>query len=190
MSRSDYSHGFYSDTRFSPGDFCRQMNRLISDWSSPVLFLCIGSDRITGDCLGPLVGHRLSMCPLRNCTVLGTLSSPVHAGNLHQVMADIHKQYPGYLVIAIDAALDRTETIGQIYLHDYPLSPGAGVQKYLPPAGEISITGVVAPLEPFSAALLSETRLSIVMQITDCIVEGLLFWLTIRELQGLLHSVS
>ncbi len=185
MSVSCSNHGFYSDTRFAPGAFCRRMRTLIPDYTAPILFLCIGSDRITGDCLGPLVGHQLSMCPLGDCAVLGTLSYPVHAGNLSQVMETIRRDYPDHFVIAIDAALDRQETIGQIYLHDHPLSPGAGVQKYLPPAGEISITGVVAPLEPFSAAMLSETRLSVVMQMADCIVEGILFWKMVRELQAM-----
>lgn len=188
MSVSSSNYGLYSDTRFSPGAFCRQMRRLVADDTAPVLFLCIGSDRITGDCLGPLVGHRLSMCSLDGCTVLGTLSHPVHAGNLSQVMETISRTYPGHFVIAIDAALDCQETIGQIYLHNHPLSPGAGVQKLLPPAGEVSITGVVAPLEPFSAAALSETRLSVVMQMADCIVEGILFWMMVRELKKYLKS--
>lgn len=189
MSVSCSNHGFYSDTRFAPGAFCRQMRALIPDHTAPVLFLCIGSDRITGDCLGPLVGHWLSMCALRDCVVLGTLSHPVHAGNLPQVMETIRRDYPNHFVIAIDAALDCQETVGQIYLHDHPLSPGAGVQKYLPPAGEISITGVVAPLEPFSATLLSETRLSVVMQMVDCIVEGVLFWVMVRELGTYLRNL-
>lgn len=188
MSVSCSNNGFYSDTRFAPGAFSSQLHSLVPEDSGPILFLCIGSDRITGDCLGPLVGHRLSMCTLPDCTVLGTLSSPVHAGNLPQVMDTIRREYPSHFVIAIDAALDCQETVGQIYLHDYPLSPGAGVQKYLPPAGEISITGVVAPLEPFSASLLSETRLSMVMQMADCIVEGVLFWGLVRELRKLLKK--
>ncbi len=188
MSVSCSNNGFYSDTRFAPDAFCRKLQHLIPESAGPILFLCIGSDRITGDCLGPLVGHRLSMCALPDCTVLGTLANPVHAGNLPQVMELIPREYPGHFVIAIDAALDCRETIGQIYLHDYPLSPGAGVQKYLPLAGEISITGVVAPLEPFSASLLSETRLSVVMQMADCIVEGVLFWGLVRELKRLLKK--
>ncbi len=182
MSVSCSNHGLYSDARFSPVIFCRQLRSMVPDSKSPVLFLCIGSDRITGDCLGPLVGHRLSMCNLTDCVILGTLSHPVHAGNLSQAMETIRKDYPEYFVVAIDAALDSQETIGQIYLHNHPLSPGAGVQKLLPPAGEVSITGVVAPLEPFSTAVLSETRLSVVMQMADCIVEGVLFWMMVREL--------
>ena len=38
----------------------------------PVHFLCIGSDRVTGDCLGPLIGYKLSHY-LPPGSVIGTL---------------------------------------------------------------------------------------------------------------------
>ena len=47
-------------------------------WSEMV-FLCIGSDRVTGDCLGPYVGYRLSQHPLPGISIYGTLEHPVHA---------------------------------------------------------------------------------------------------------------
>ena len=45
-------------------------------------FLCIGSDRITGDSLGPLIGHRLTAYRGLGFYVYGTLDDPVHALNL------------------------------------------------------------------------------------------------------------
>ena len=45
-------------------------------WEEIVL-LCIGSDRITGDCLGPYVGHQLSDYVLEGLTVYGTIHRPV-----------------------------------------------------------------------------------------------------------------
>lgn len=46
-----------------------------------VLLFCIGTDRSTGDSLGPLIGHKLKRAGLkdRRITVVGTLDSPVHA---------------------------------------------------------------------------------------------------------------
>ncbi|NSJ87437.1 DUF1256 domain-containing protein [Blautia hansenii] len=49
---------------------------------SELVILCIGSDRITGDSLGPLVGHSLSRFSLPHARVYGTLDRPVHALNL------------------------------------------------------------------------------------------------------------
>ena len=50
-----------------------------------VVFLCIGSDRITGDSLGPLIGHKLSKEHLSRCSIYGTLDQPVHALNLAEI---------------------------------------------------------------------------------------------------------
>ena len=47
-----------------------------------LVFLCIGSDRITGDSLGPLIGYQLSPYCSRVFHVYGTLDDPVHALNL------------------------------------------------------------------------------------------------------------
>mgnify|MGYP000423502120 CR=1 FL=1 len=47
-----------------------------------IMFLCIGTDRSTGDSLGPLVGHMLRSRRLKGAAVIGTLDKPVHAMNL------------------------------------------------------------------------------------------------------------
>ena len=53
-----------------------------------LVFLCIGTDRATGDCLGPLVGSRLkSLSP--STAVYGTLETPVHATNLQETLDEI-----------------------------------------------------------------------------------------------------
>ena len=43
-------------------------------WESykSVVILCIGTDRSTGDCLGPLVGYKLSVLRYNNVYVHGT----------------------------------------------------------------------------------------------------------------------
>ena len=47
-----------------------------------VVVLAIGSDRVTGDSLGPIVGHMLA---LRGAEVYGDLRSPVTALNVMEV---------------------------------------------------------------------------------------------------------
>jgi len=75
---------------------------LNSSCSRTIVYLCIGTDRATGDCLGPLVGSRLQNY-LPNAEVYGTLQQPVHAVNLEQVMSDLTRKHADPLVIAIDA---------------------------------------------------------------------------------------
>lgn len=140
---------------------------------TPVI-LCIGTDRLIGDSLGPMVGSLLtrSHCPF---PVYGTLAAPVHALNLSDYMVLIRKNHPGAPVIAIDASLGPDHRIGCISLRPYGLQPGAGVHKKLDPAGDISITGItnVESLQPYLS--LQTARLSTVMamaeEICTCILQ-------------------
>ena len=59
----------YYDTmgEFEAERFAVNLNQLIAEamaekQKAGVIFLCIGTDRSTGDSLGPLVGHKLRKC--------------------------------------------------------------------------------------------------------------------------------
>lgn len=135
-----------------------------------VVILCIGTDRSTGDCLGPLVGHRLSKSYSRmNTHVFGTLKDPVHAKNLDENMNYIFNTIRNPLIIAIDASLGKMENIGKINLFRGPLFPGAGVNKNLTPVGDLSITGIVNMSGFMEYIVLQNTRLSLVMEMAEII---------------------
>ena len=72
-----------------------------------LVFLCIGTDRVTGDCLGPYVGHRLSSFCFPGIYVYGTLVQPVHALNLCDTRKEILSRHPDSLIIAVDASLGQ-----------------------------------------------------------------------------------
>ena len=135
------------------------------------VILCIGTDRATGDCLGPLVGDYLQKT-LPDIAVYGTLESPVHALNLEETIHSIHQSYESPFIIAIDASLGTREHIGYATLSHTPLIPGKGVNKKLPAIGDVSITGIVN-ISGQSSHLLQSTRLHIVMQLADYIAQAL-----------------
>ena len=54
------------------------------------------------------------------------------------------------------------------------LYPGAGVQKNLPPVGDIHITGIVNIAGMLEHLTLQTTRLSTVVALADAIAEGIL----------------
>ena len=139
-----------------------------------IVFLCIGSDRMTGDCLGPYVGQQLSRHTRAGIFVYGTLSEPVHALNLKKVCSLIESRHPSALVIAIDASLGQKKHLGYVTIGNGALYPGAGVRKELPPVGDIHITGIVnigGMLEQFT---LQTTRLSTVITLADTITQGII----------------
>ncbi len=140
----------------------------------PKILLCIGTDRSTGDCLGPLVGSKLSALGQDFFHVYGTLEHPVHASNLKQKLEEIYRTYENPLIIAVDACLGSLENVGCVNIGDGSLQPGAGVNKNLPPVGQIHITGTVNVGGFMEYLVLQNTRLNLVMRMADLIVEGLM----------------
>ena len=127
-----------------------------------LVFLCIGSDRITGDSLGPLIGHRLAKEHLNRCCIYGTLANPVHALNLQETVESVKKEHPNSLTVAIDASLGSKKHQGFVTVGQGSLEPGLGVKKKLPPVGDISITGIVNLSGAFEHFLLQTDRKSVV----------------------------
>lgn len=132
-----------------------------------LIFLCIGSDRSTGDSLGPILGYKLCRMQIEN--VYGTLEHPVHAANLSSTIHKIQCTYNNPFIIAIDASLGMSSHVGFITLGHGPLTPGLGVQKKLPEVGDIHITGIVNSSDCADCSLLQTTHLYTVVKMADMI---------------------
>lgn len=142
-----------------------------------LVFLCIGSDRATGDCFGPLVGQALfQKIPRRiaGIAVYGSLKHPVHALNLEETIHEIYQKHPNPYIIAIDASLGVPRHIGYVSLGKGPLLPGIGVKKNLPCVGEVAITGIVNTSGSRCHAILQTTKLSTVVELADFVSTGIL----------------
>ncbi|MDN4609157.1 spore protease YyaC [Sporosarcina highlanderae] len=133
-----------------------------------VLFACIGTDRSTGDSLGPLVG---TMLYKKGYTVIGTLHNPLHALNLHETIERIEREYPNHLVVAVDACLGKSERVGKITVTSEPIKPGSAVGKELPLIGDIGIKGIINVKGFMEHAVLQSTRLSKVMDMAEEIAQ-------------------
>ncbi len=141
---------------------------------APLLILCIGTDRSTGDCLGPLVGSKLSSlgCLPPGVKIFGTLDEPVHAGNLDEYIQILQQEKKPSYVFALDACLGRCENVGYISIKDGPLKPGTGVNKNLAEVGAAHLVGVVNVGGFMEYFVLQNTRLSLVMRMADVIGDG------------------
>ena len=136
------------------------------------IILCIGTDRSTGDALGPLTGSKLQSLVLYP-HIYGTLDNPVHATNLAETLLSIQQCFLQPFVIAVDACLGRVDSIGFVALGRGPLKPGAAVNKDLPPVGDAYITGTVNVGGFMEHLVLQSTRLSLVVKMADAIAHGL-----------------
>ncbi len=137
----------------------------------PVVFLCIGSDRYTGDALGPLVGTYLE--EKSNCIIYGSLECPVHAGNLVETINLINQKFYHPIIIAIDACLGKYNEIGNMEIWEGGLHAGIAVGNRLPCVGHISIVGVVNAGGQIGYIDLQSTPLSIVIKLSKVIGEAL-----------------
>jgi len=141
---------------------------------SHLIFLCIGTDRATGDSLGPITGHKLISSVNKNdVSVFGTLEKPVHAKNIYQTLDYIHAAYDNPFITAIDACLGKPESVGFITIGEGPVNPGAGLSKALPTVGNMSITGIVNVATGMDFAVLQNTRLHLVMKMAEAIHVGI-----------------
>ena len=59
--------------------------KLYENGCGSVVFVCIGTDRSTGDSLGPLIGYKIANLRYKGVYVYGNLEHPVHAKNLEEV---------------------------------------------------------------------------------------------------------
>ncbi|NMB25940.1 MAG: spore protease YyaC [Firmicutes bacterium] len=189
MKGLEYVSRIHVDDTNGPGSLAKDLwafiGPILYPQQTPLVILCIGTDRSTGDCLGPLVGSKLVTLGALPPTVqlFGTLDEPVHAGNLDDYLGMLRRDYQQSYVLALDACLGKCENVGYITIKDGPLKPGTGVNKNLTEVGASHIVGVVNVGGFMEYFVLQNTRLSLVMRMADAIAEA------IAEMLGSYQSV-
>lgn len=148
----------------------------------PLCVVCVGTDRSTGDSLGPLVGSYLAGSGFAG-SVFGTLDAPVHAENLVSVLNELNEEEAG-TVLGVDACLGARSEVGSILIRPGPLKPGLGVNKQLPPVGDLHVAGVVNLGGFMEYVILQSTRLSLVMRMAQVISAGILMTEALLEASG------
>ena len=141
----------------------------------PIVFVCIGTDRSTGDSLGPLVGTLLKEKKTSTSSfyVYGTLDEPIHAMNLTEKLAEIERLHINPFIIGIDACLGKVRSVGIVQIGEGPVKPGAGVNKDLPAVGHAHITGIVNVSGFMEFMVLQNTRLNLVLNMAKKIADGI-----------------
>ncbi|MCL1913841.1 MAG: spore protease YyaC [Eubacteriaceae bacterium] len=102
------------------------------------LFLCIGTDKVVEDCLGPLCGDAISL--LTRFPVYGALKRPVHRENLAFSIDAAKVLHPQKSIWAIDAGICDFAEPGQIIISNSPVLAAGSIL-----CGDFSIVGVTSP---------------------------------------------
>ena len=169
MSKKSYSFNSFNlhcaDGVFQSLIDCNAQNK------QPI-FICIGSDLVLGDSLGPLVGTILRKRNI-NSYIYGTLNYPITAKEVDYAGKYLKQMHPNSISIAIDAAVGSSEDVGLIRIADKGLKPGLGVDKNLQMIGDISIIAVVASKSLQNQNLFNLTRLNLVYKMAEQIADGI-----------------
>jgi putative sporulation protein YyaC len=162
------------------GMLVHRLTGLLEEHSSnrPIVIVCIGTDRSTGDALGPLIGTALLKYRSSHFHLYGTLEDPVHAMNLEDTLLEINRKFDKPFVIGIDACLGQVSSVGCIQIGQGPVKPGAGVNKELPPVGDIHVTGIVNVGGFMEYFVLQNTRLHLVIRMSEVIASSLMSAIT------------
>ena len=136
------------------------------------IFVCIGSDLVLGDSLGPLVGTLLRNKNMSSY-VYGTLNFPITAKEVEYARTYLKQMHPNSVIVAIDAAIGCQDDVGLIKIADKGLKPGLGVDKKLGTVGDLSIVGIVAGKSLQNYNLYNLTRLSLVYKMAQTITQGI-----------------
>lgn len=136
------------------------------------VFVCIGTDAVSGDSLGPLIGTLLAQKLCGKTYVFGTLERPLTARDVNSAAEFIKRICPYGKVVAIDAAVGKKEEVGGVRVADSPVKPGLGVNKNLSDTGDISIIGIVDEKKE-SGGNLGLVRFSLVYKIAETVAGGI-----------------
>ncbi len=116
-------------------EYVNLLKRKIKADKNNVLFLCIGTNDVLWDSIGPLVGEYLEK-RIGSKYVLGNKNINICCKN------DLLKNYEkikNKYIVAIDSALTHQKLEGEIFINNNPIILGLGINKNKGTVGNCSI---------------------------------------------------
>ncbi len=111
---------------------------------SKLVFVCIGSSKMVGDSVGPIIGEILNKnLKNSNIKVLGNLKNNINSKNIYQTLKKIEKIYSKPYIISIDSALSNSIKPGNVFILKKGLVPGRALKKKSIEIGNVSIRAIV-----------------------------------------------
>ena len=105
--------------------------------------MCIGSDRVAGDMLGPKVGELLIGRNI-GAYVYGRMGRAVNGDNIEDYYEFIKERHRGSVIIAVDACLGKVSEVGRVMYTMSGIGAGFAIRDGGRRYGDIGIVGIVA----------------------------------------------
>lgn len=116
---------------------------------SNIVILCVGTNKIAGDSIGPMVGQKLieSLKNKEHIVIYGNMRETLNFKNAKQILQQILIKYKKPFIITVDAALGKEEMIEKIVVGKGKVQIGASLGRSACCNSHISIKGIVGKYE-------------------------------------------
>ena len=160
---------------YNPQDKARMAQALKekTQYAQPV-YMCIGTEKVFSDSLGPRVGTLLNDNMISPAFVYGLCDRNITAENLLYSYNFIKALHPNITIVVVDAAVGAGDQIGKIQLCDGGIIPGAATNKNLPVVGDVGIVGIVAERGMSDFYTLNSSKDKLVGQVAKFIADVIL----------------
>lgn len=118
-------------------------NDIVDRGEREIVIVCFGTNAISGDALGPMVGTLLTQKYNVPAFVYGTDESTVNGKNMAEWLSFIKAVHKDAIFVAVDASLGRADKIGEIVIRPDGVCP-SGVTGKSERFGDVGILGIVA----------------------------------------------
>lgn len=155
-------------------DKARFAEELRSKIKSAPVYMCIGTEKVFADSLGPRVGTLLNLQMEKPMFVYGVCDQNITAENLCRSYEFIRAMHPDNPIVVVDAGVGETEQLGKVQLCDSGILPGAATNKNLPQIGDVGIVGIVAERGMNDFYTLNSAKDKLVGEVAQFIAEALI----------------
>ncbi len=121
-------------------------NLMVNNEFSDIIFLCIGTSKIIGDAIGPILGSNLKDIENEFIHIYGTIEKNVHFNNTKNIIESINRNYINPCIISIDAALSNNNSIGDIIIGRGFIKLGKALDKNFGVYCDVNIKCIVGKL--------------------------------------------
>lgn len=150
------------------------LRKIIYKNGGHIVIVCIGTDIVMYDSLGPLVGTLLMEIGI-SAPIFGKLDDPIHAQNIEVRIKEVKDNFPNHKVIAIDGCLGDEIDVGNILLKEGGVKPGQGVGKNILEVGDYAIKPIIEKSEASKYLRELQIRLRYIFSIAVVIKEAFVF---------------
>ena len=126
--------------------FVNELENNLSDLKegySNIIFLCIGTNKIIGDSIGPIVGSRLKKIENELIQVYGTTESMVNFITAKEIIKSIYLKFEKPYIITIDSTLSNSKKKGDIVIEKGWIKIGKALEKSICFYSNINIKCIV-----------------------------------------------